>query len=219
VTATFRGVIERGTLRTMVPFDLSYDCTRHGAAHPATGMAIFDTGSPYTLIPSTALPEGHVTWEDLDVTGNRMRSRFGDREYRWWYVDVTVLGVTVAKRVKVAEGGFPDVPIFGMEDMGKAFRVGIDWGNPAGPRFHLDPYAPSAALVAPEPEYEPVAMQDMDLIRYHDQHYRLSQDLASCGFVRDWPFLPPARVQVDAPAMPRIVPRNRQLRRAAARRS
>lgn len=219
---TYRAVIERGTLRAMVPFELSYPCTRCGLRHPADGAAVFDTGSPYTVICAAALPEGHVTWEDLDVTGNKMRSLFGPTEYRWWYTDITVQGVTVAHRIKVAEGDYPDVPFFGMEDMGKAFRIGLDWGNPAGPRMHLEPYPATSAIVAPDPRFEPIAMQDMDLIRYHDQSYRLSQDLTAMGFVKEWPFLPPPPLAVDAPSpLPRLEAHrmrpNRQQRRRAVR--
>lgn len=174
---TYRGVIERGVMRTMVPFRFHYQCPTHGREEHASGFGIIDTGAPFSCIPMTALPAGHVAWDDLAVTGERFRTGYGEGEARPWNLRMTVEGIPIATRIGVHERSIPDLPIVGLEDLGRVYRIMLDWGH-RPPLLHLEPYRAEAMLLPTidHPGAQPLRMPELDLIRYEDSVFRLSQD-------------------------------------------
>jgi hypothetical protein len=186
MVTTYRAVVERGTLRAMVPFTMAYPCAACGGTDRAEALGVLDTGCPWTTIPARALPGGHVGWDDLAGESRQMRSMFGASEYRWWDNEVSILGTRIAGRIRVHEGDLPDLPILGLEDFARHFRIAIDWGGPLGPLLHVERYpdAPVGSLqtVGP-PDLRPLALQDLRVISYSDRSYVLSQDLTRYGMI------------------------------------
>lgn len=203
---TLPATIERGLLRAFVPFAMEWPCGRCGRSERAEGVAMADTGAPSAAIPSAALPVGHVAFDDLPA-GGTIRTIRGATEYRYWDATITVMGVPIAGRWKVYEGILPDFPLLGVNDLFSAFRVGFDLGA-SPPTFSLEPYADRTGR-----NLAPLRLQDLNVVDYGDQAYRLSADLRRFGL--GVPALSAAaqRLQIAAPRP------SRQQRRHATRKA
>jgi hypothetical protein len=167
-----RATLDRGVPCPFVPWMSSFWCPRHQAAELSEGVALLDTGSSHSILPSSALPVGHVTWDDLEPGSGLVPTFRGNLEYRWWEVRVQVLDVDIARRWKVFYGGLSDFPVFGTDGFFRAFSFAMDWGADP-PVFAIEPYARHGRVTAAN--LQPIELERFPaIVSYADQATRRS---------------------------------------------
>jgi hypothetical protein len=162
VSRTYRATLDPdGNPRPFVPFEMTFRCQRCARTEHVSGNALIDSGAPFSLIPSSFLPRGHVEWDDLRPQGTTARLMRGDTEYREWNVRVTFEDVPIVSSWRVMEGSTPAVPVFGMGDFFTRYKVAFDWGH-VPPLFYLEPYGGSSE----DPAMESIPLRRLALMDY-----------------------------------------------------